>query len=68
MKSIKRPFNKIQEANPDWSSFVCFAKVVQGKKFTKERVQRQFNSLVDKDDYTSSEKRSLVTWMTQKVV
>ena len=66
MKSIERMFDKIQEANPDWSSFVCFAKAVEGKKFTQKAVQTQFNKLVDKDDYAHSEKRSLVRWVASK--
>jgi hypothetical protein len=63
MKSIERPFRKILDSHPYWSSIVCFAEVVRGKGFGEQRARRQFNKLVDKDDYASCDRRSIYKWL-----
>lgn len=54
MRSIKASFLEVTDKNPDLSSFICFSKAIQGRKFTKRRISRSFNSLVKKDDYFDS--------------
>lgn len=63
MKSIERPFNKIVKSHPYWSDIVCFAEVVRGKGFGEDRTRRQFNKLVNKDDYASCDRRSIYKWL-----
>jgi len=60
MKKGKFPieeFKKVQENNPYWSSFLCFAKVIEGKKnLSRKTIQKYFYKLVDKEDYSKSER------------
>jgi len=60
MKSLERRFKNISKKNPSLSSYVCFFKAVENQRFSKDIVRRWFNKLVDKDDYDSREKRSIV--------
>jgi hypothetical protein len=60
MRSVKRIFNKIRNENPFWSDYTCFAEAVHGRKFSRKAIIRNFNSLVDKEDYTKSEKREII--------
>lgn len=60
MKSIERKFKKIQERNPYWSSYVCFFFTVKGRNFSRQTIARWFNKLVEKDDYSSSDKKSIL--------
>jgi len=51
MRSIRASFLQQVEKNPDYSSFVCFGKAIEGRKFSKDTICRGFNKLVDKNDY-----------------
>ena len=57
MKSIERRFKNIEEKNPFWSSYICFAEAIQGQRFSKQTVHRWFQKLVDKDDYAKKKKK-----------
>lgn len=61
MKSIQRRFNRIVEKNPNWSSYVCFAETVKGKKFSKDMLHRWFHKLVNKEEYARNEKTGILT-------
>jgi len=45
------------------STFIAFVRSVQGKGFDRNLVGRYFTKLVDKDDYASSDRDSLLLWM-----
>ena len=60
MRSIKRRFEQVQKTEPGRSSYTSFAKAISKQGFTKRVLSYWFNKLVDKDDYQSAEKRSLV--------
>jgi hypothetical protein len=60
MRSLKRIFNKIRSENPYWSDYICFAEAVCGRKFSRKTIIRNFNSLVNKEDYTRSEKKEII--------
>jgi hypothetical protein len=63
MRVLKRIFNKIRIENPFWSDYTCFAEAVRGRKFSKKTIIRNFNSLVDKEDYTGSEKKEIIEFL-----
>ena len=63
MKSIERRFNKIQKKNPYYSSIVCFNLAVEKQGFSKPTIARWFNKLVDKDDYSSSDKKDIFEFL-----
>jgi len=63
MRSIKRRYSNIEKSKPGWSSFICFAKTIQGQEFTQDRIRRSFNELVNKDDYLQEEKMQLLKYL-----
>jgi predicted Ser/Thr protein kinase len=60
MRSVKKVFNRIRGENPYWSDYICFAEAIRGKKFSRKTIIRNFNSLVDKEDYAKNEKREII--------
>jgi hypothetical protein len=65
MKSLKRVFNKIRSENPFWSDYTCFAKAVHGRRFSRKTIIRNFNSLVDKEEYARSEKKEIIGFLVE---
>jgi len=60
MRSIERRFNDLQKKRPELSSFMNSTHAVRGQGFTKDAISRWFNKLVDKDDYSNSDKKELL--------
>ncbi len=60
MKSIERKFRKFEEKKPLWSSYITFAHSVRYQHYSRDRLIRYFNKLVDPDDYDVSEKKALI--------
>ncbi len=60
MKSIERKFRKFEEKKPLWSSYITFAHSVRYQHYSRDRLIRYFNKLVDQDDYDMSEKKALI--------
>jgi hypothetical protein len=65
MKSLKRVFNKIRRENPYWSDYTCFAEAVRGRKFSAKTIIRNFNSLVNKEEYAKSEKKGIIEHLAE---
>jgi hypothetical protein len=65
MKSLKRVFNRIRSENPFWSDYTCFAEAVRGRKFSRKTIIRNFNSLVDKEDYAKNEKKEIIEFLVK---
>jgi hypothetical protein len=65
MKSIERRFKRITKRNPYWSSYVCFWSTVRYQRFTKKTISIWFNKLVDKDDYSKSDKKACISHMME---
>ena len=61
MKSIERRFNNIKKDNPYWSTYICFAEAIKNQNFSKQTLHRWFNKLVDKNDYSKSDKRAILS-------
>jgi hypothetical protein len=65
MRSLRRVFNKIRSENPYWSDYICFAEAVRGRNFSRKTIIRNFNSLVDKEDYIKSEKKEIIDFLVE---
>lgn len=63
MKSIERRVNRIQKSNPYYSSIICFNTAIIGQNFSEIRIARQFNKLVDKEDYSKNDKKELLSFL-----
>jgi hypothetical protein len=65
MRLLRRVFNKIRSENPYWSDYICFAEAVRGRNFSRKTIIRNFNSLVDKEDYIKSEKKEIIDFLVK---
>jgi hypothetical protein len=65
MKSVKKVFNRIRNENPYWSDYICFAEAVRGRRFSRKTIIRNFNSLVDKEDYARNEKKEIIDFLME---
>lgn len=63
MRSIKARFNQSQSVHPEWSSFICFSSAISDQKFCLDNISRNFNKLVDKQDYEADEKREIIDFL-----
>jgi len=62
MRLVKRVFEGIKDENPYWSDYICFAEAVCGRRFSRKTVIRNFNSLVDKEEY---EKKEIIDFLVE---
>lgn len=60
MRSIKHRMNNIQNTNPGLSSYQYFKLAVTSQRFTRQVIARNFNELVEKDDYDKTIKKDLL--------
>ena len=56
---------QIQERNPYWSSYMCFAEWVKGKKLEKGKLRRAFFANVEKGDYLKSEQDEITDFLIE---
>lgn len=60
MKTIRVLFNEVSAKHPELSSFICFGMVIKGMKLDHEIISRHLSRLVEKDDYSGSERKQLI--------
>ena len=60
MKSIERRFKRIETANPGLSSYQYFKWAISGQNFSAQTISREFNRLVEKNDYDKFIKKALL--------
>lgn len=63
MRSIEKRFKQREESNPCWSTWTCFANSIKGQNFSKDKIRRHFNVLVDKNDYEKKDKIQLLKYL-----
>jgi len=59
MKSIRVLFERKVKENPNLSSFICFGRAIRGKRHSSTVIRKNFNLLVDPDDYDPKDKKAL---------
>ena len=60
MRSIERRLEMYKEKNPYLGTFTILMRTVKGQKYSKDTISRWFEKLVEKDDYSPSDKRHLM--------
>jgi len=60
---MKEKFKELQDKYPNLSSAMVFVKLIKGKGYSKSVISRYFSSLVDKDDYSGSERKAILKWL-----
>lgn len=63
--SDRETFKNIIDSYPDHSSYICFAKLIKGKKWTHDKIRRFFNELVNPEDYAKEDKQFLINSLTE---
>jgi hypothetical protein len=56
----KETFKNIVESYPNLSSYICFARLIKNKGWNRTKINRLMNELVDKKDYSGSDKTFLL--------
>lgn len=67
MKNARFPIYKVKEIqrlNPCWSSYVCFCEALSNTTNISVRtLKKYFDLLIDKDDYSKSDKGQIVKYL-----
>ena len=63
MRSIKARFNQQERTNPNVGAYINLQRAVRGQRFMREPLQKAFNELVPKADYSLAEKKGLIDWL-----
>lgn len=61
MRSIERRFKQAYLEDENLSTFICLGRAIAGQKFCRERISRCFTTLVDKNDYSQSDRDVLIS-------
>jgi len=56
-------FEKTKNANPYWSSLICFCSVVENRNLDEITIRKYFSKLVEKEDYQGSSKKELLEFI-----
>ena len=62
MKSVKRRFERFQRESPNLCSIINFSYAVNGQGFSRDKIKRNFEILVEKEDYQPSDKIRLMEY------
>ena len=60
MKSIEKRFQDLQRRRPGCSSIINFAGAIKSGKFASRVVSHWFNRLVEKDDFSEVDRRTIL--------
>lgn len=63
MRSIERRFKNIEKKDSVLSSYICFARAIKNQDFNKQTISYWFTRLVDKEDYDSKNKLSILRYL-----
>jgi hypothetical protein len=63
MTKLEISFKSLQEKNPYWSSYTCFANAVMGKGFGKMAIGQAFKKLVEKNDYERKDRERILGYL-----
>lgn len=60
MRNIQARFKKLKDRNNIFSDYINFALAIKYQKFSKTAIAKNFNKLVDKNDYAKSDKKAII--------
>ena len=60
MRSIEKNYQTIKVKNTHLGDYICLAKAVRGKRFSRKNLVKAFKELVPKEDYEASEAKELI--------
>lgn len=59
MLTVIEQVKELEELNPLWSTYICLATVVRGKKLDKESIKKYFK-FVPRDEYIAADKDKII--------
>jgi len=68
---MKEKFKELAEKYPNHSSLILFSRLVRmtpGEDWNRRKVRKWFNTLVDKDDYLTGEKKPILNFLFSSVL
>lgn len=60
MTKLESAFKSLESTHPGWSTITCLAVAVMGKNYGKMAIGQAFRKLVEKDDYSKSQKEAIL--------
>jgi len=60
MRSIKANLVRYQQKHQDLGSYICLAKSVKGRKYSRKALSIAFTNLVPKEDYDRKDRKSFL--------
>ena len=60
MKSLRRRFNKMTKKYFGYSDYLIFCETIRGQNFSEKTLRNWFGKLIDKNDYDSNVRKSLI--------
>ncbi|MEI6480157.1 MAG: hypothetical protein WCO12_01365 [bacterium] len=63
MRSIKASYKAVQDKNPHLGDYLCLAKAVRGKKYSRKNLVKAFKDLIANEDYIKNETKELVSYL-----
>lgn len=63
MRSIEANYKKVQARNPNLGTYLCLAKAVKYRKFSRKSLVKAFNELMSESEYAQDEKKVLIDYL-----
>lgn len=60
MKHFEFYFKREQERDPFAGDIICLTRAVRNRKFSPQIIHKWFNHLIDKSDYSPSDKKTIL--------
>jgi hypothetical protein len=60
MRSISRNYRRIQDRNPSLGTYLCLARTITNRKFSRKSLVKTFNELMPEDEYAKDETKNLI--------
>lgn len=63
MRSVKARFTKQYKPEDGVTTYIAFLRAIKGQNFSKKTIRDNFEALVDREDYSLSDKEELLEFL-----
>lgn len=67
-EKVKDKFEKLKNKYPNLTSIMLFVKMVTGKRISDVQLRKEFDSLVDKEDWSGTPKEQIINWLKRDII
>ena len=68
MKTLEERFEEFRAKKPRWSDYLCLSNAVIEKGFTFDQLRKAFEKLVDRSEYSLSDKEEILQDLYKKTL